>query len=98
MAEEVFMNIPEVEKIQQAFGTMGDTLQQINQILNIAITLLKATAFFGLVGNFAAILFAEKIQKVVQQLQQLAQTFGEGVKGAIVSYRDGDSSGSQLFV
>lgn len=97
MADQVFMNIDAVEQIEKGFGTMGDTLQTVSKGLEIAANILKATAFFGMVGNLIWAHYAERIKAVVDKLRALCEEFRHGVHGAIISYRDGDNTGSQLF-
>lgn len=98
MADEVFMEIPAVEDVQKKFQTMADVTQQISNILRIASDILRATAFFGMVGNMILAWYTDQIRGIVDQLHQMSLTISDGVGGAIRSYRDGDSSGSQLFV
>jgi len=98
MAEEVFMDIPAVEDVQKKFQGIADATQQISNILRIAAEILRATAFFGMVGNMVMAWYADQIRSIVDQLHQMALTISDGVGGAVKSYRDGDSSGSQLFV
>ena len=98
MAEEVFMEIPAVEDVQKKFQGMADVCQQISNILRIAAEILRATAFWGLVGNMILAWYTDQIRNIVDQLHQMSLTIADGVGGAIKSYRDGDNSGSQLFV
>lgn len=98
MAEEVFMEIPAVEDIQKKFQGIAEVTQQISNILRIAAEILRATAFFGLVGNMILAWYTDQIRRLVDQLHSMSLTISDGVGGAIRSYRDGDNSGSQLFV
>jgi len=98
MAEEVFMEIPAVEDVQKKFQGMADVTQTISNILRIAADILRATAFFGMIGNMILAWYTDQIRNIVDQLHQMSLTIAEGVGGAIRSYRDGDNSGSQLFV
>jgi hypothetical protein len=98
MAEEVFMEIPAVEDVQKKFQGMADVTQQISNILRIAADILRATAFFGMIGNMILAWYTDQIRNIVDQLHQMSLTIAGGVGGAIRSYRDGDNSGSQLFV
>ena len=98
MAEEVFMNVPEVQDVQRKFQGIADVTQQISNILRIAADILRATAFFGMIGNMILAWYTDQVRNIVDQLHQMSLTIADGVGGAIRSYRDGDNSGSQLFV
>ncbi len=98
MAEEVYMEVPAVEDVQKKFQGIADTTQTISNILRIAAEILRATAFFGMVGNMILAWYTDQIRRLVDQLHTMSLTISDGVGGAIRSYRDGDNSGSQLFV
>ncbi len=98
MAEEVFLEIPAVEDVQRKFQGMADVTQTISNILRIAADILRATAFFGMIGNMILAWYTDQVRNIVDQLHQMSLTIADGVGGAIRSYRDGDNSGSQLFV
>ena len=98
MAEEVFMEISAVEDVQKSFQGIADVTQQISNVLRIAAEILRGTAFLGMVGNLILAWYTDQIRRIVDQLHQMSLTIADGVGGAIASYRDGDSSGSQLFV
>jgi hypothetical protein len=42
--------------------------------------------------------YTDQIRAVVDQMHAMSLTISDGIGGAIKSYRDGDNSGSQLFV
>jgi hypothetical protein len=93
----VYMDIDGVQRMADGYRSMGDLMKTIGQGLEIAIDTLKATAMFGLVGNLA---MAHYLEGIKPHVDKLAEKFGElnlDLVGAIVSYRDGDTSGSKLF-
>jgi outer membrane murein-binding lipoprotein Lpp len=97
MAEEVFMDIPQVQKLAQAFGTFGETLQAVSKALEAAITILKVTAFVGLVGGAAVEAYLNMIKPRVDQLAAKMHELQGDVNGAISNYQTGDTSGSRRF-
>ena len=95
--EGVFMDIDSVQRMADGFRSMGDVMKAVGQGLEIAIDILRATAMFGLVGNLA---LANYLDGIKPHVDNLGTKFGEmnyDLIGAIVSYRDGDTSGSQRF-
>jgi hypothetical protein len=97
MAQEVFMDIPRVEAMGKRFKSFGDVLETIAKVLKATITILKATALFGLVGNFALAAYLERIEPKVRKMAAKMDELSGDISGAIRAYRDGDTSGSQRF-
>ncbi|MCD4685438.1 MAG: hypothetical protein K8S97_05845 [Anaerolineae bacterium] len=95
---EVSMDYDAVQTMSSGFNNAADTLQGVIQALEVAITILKVTAFFGLVGNIAMARYLEGIKPNVDRLAGTCEELGMDLMGAIVSLRDGDQSGSQRFV
>lgn len=95
---EVSMDYDAVQTMSDGFGTASETLQGVSQALEVAITILKATAFLGLVGNLAMARYLEGIKPNVDRLSATCEELSMDLIGAIVSLRDGDQSGSQRFV
>lgn len=95
---EVSMDYDAVQRMSDGFKTSSETLQAVSKALEIAIGILKATAFFGMVGNLALAHYLEGIKPNVDRLANTCDEMGMDLIGAIVSLRDGDNSGSQRFV
>lgn len=95
---EVSMDYDAVQRMSDGFRTASDTLEAVSRALEVAIGILKATAFFGLVGNLALANYLENIKPNVDRLAATCQELSMDLMGAIVSLRDGDYSGSQRFV
>lgn len=97
MATEVFMDIPKVEAMSKRFKQFGDILETIAKVLKTTITILKATALFGAIGNFALAAYLERIEPKVRRMATKMDDLSNDITGAIKAYRDGDMSGSQRF-
>jgi hypothetical protein len=95
---EVSMEYDAVQRMSEGFNNASDTLRTVSQALEVAIAILKATAFFGLVGNLALASYLDGIKPNVDRLAATCEELGLDLMGAIISLRDGDSSGSQRFV
>jgi len=67
MAEEVYMDIPQVEKMAKGFGTFSDILKGVVKALEVAINLLRASAFVGLVGGAAVERYLSMVKPRVQK-------------------------------
>lgn len=97
MAEEVFMDIPQVQKMAQAFGNFGEILQGVAKALEVAIMVLKMTAFVGLVGGFAVERYLSMVKPRVENMAKKMHELQDDVNGAINNYQTGDESGSKKF-
>ena len=97
MAQEVYMDVPQVQKMSDSFGKFGQTLKAVAKGLQAAIFILKATAMFGMLGNFATAAYLERIQPRIEKLSEEMLELQGDVKGAIVHYTTGDVSGSARF-
>lgn len=95
---EVSMDYDAVQRMSDGFSNASDTLRGVSQALEVAISILKATAFLGLVGNLALAHYLEGIKPNVDRLAGTCEELSMDLIGAIVSLRDGDTSGSQRFV
>ncbi len=97
MAEEVFMDIPQVQKMSEAFGNFGDILQGVNKVLEMTIMVLRTTAFVGLVGGIAVERYLSVIKPRVEKMAQKMLELQGDLQGAINNYQTGDESGSRRF-
>jgi hypothetical protein len=97
MAEEVYMDIPQVQKMAEAFGDFGEVLQGVSKALEMAINVLRVTAFVGLVGGIAVERYLSIIKPRVEKMAQKMIELQDDLHGAINHYQTGDESGSRRF-
>ncbi|MBW6472842.1 MAG: hypothetical protein K0B14_06940 [Anaerolineaceae bacterium] len=97
MAQEVYMDVPAVQKIASNFGKFGQTLKRIAKGLETAIMVLKATAFVGMIGNLAVASYLERIKPRVEKLAEDMIELQHDVNAAVKHYQTGDLSGSARF-
>lgn len=97
MAEEVFMDIPQVQKVAESFGNFGEILQGVAKALEAAIMVLKMTAFVGLVGGFAVERYLSMVKPRVENMAKKMAELQSDLTGAINHYQTGDESGSRRF-
>jgi hypothetical protein len=98
MADEVYMDIPAVERMAKSFAGFGDTLGAVEKALQALSITLKVSAFLTLGGSAAASTMVDRILPRVKQLADKMQELSGDLTSAIKAYRDGDLSGSQRFV
>lgn len=96
--DEVYMDIPSVEKMAQQFETFGEVLDGISKAVEAIATSLKISAFFSMGMTYAAAQYMEKLAPRVKKAAAQMRELSKDLKDAIKAYRDGDKSGSQHFV
>ncbi|MBK8135160.1 MAG: hypothetical protein IPK52_04880 [Chloroflexi bacterium] len=94
---DVSMNIPDVENMSKVFNTMGDVAKAISKALKIIIMTLKGMAFISFGATTALEQYLSRIQPRIEKLGEKFEELSGDLDGAIRSYRDGDSTGSQRF-
>ncbi len=97
MAEEVFMDYDEVQKLATQFGTYSSTLKDVSGKLEMGISSLASTFFLGSVGSMALQVFSQLIKPRVDEMTKKMAELQTDVEGAIKFLRDGDASGSARF-
>ena len=98
MAQEVFMDIPQVEKMGKTFDGFGDTLDVVAKTLEALSLLLKATAWLSLGSTAAMATFIDRILPNIKRAAAKMKEIAGDITGAIKAYRDGDMTGSRRFV
>ena len=98
MADEVFLDIPQVEKMSKDFNTFGEVLDAVSKALEAISTLLKATAWLSLGATAAVATFIDRIRPNVKKAADKMKELSQDINSAIRAYRDGDLSGSRRFV
>lgn len=97
MAEEVFMDIPAVEKMGNDFKTFGEVLTGVAMALEAISIVLKATAWLSLGATAAVASFIDRIKPNVKRAADKMEELSGDIQSAIRAYRDGDYSGSRRF-
>lgn len=97
MNDEVFMDIPAVQGIAKTLGAVSDVLKTVCKALEIVATILKATAFFGAVGNLLVVRFIEMIKPYIQQVADKCAELCKDVNDAVAAYERGDAVGAARF-
>lgn len=97
MAQLVEMNIPQVRRMSEQFGTFSEVLKNISKVLEMAITVLRVTAFVGMVGGTAVERYLSVIKPNIDRMAQKMAELQSDLTGAISNFETGDNSGSARF-
>jgi len=94
---EVYIDIQAMQKITDQFFVINETLQNVNSTLETVVSVLASLVFTTNPGIVIAEGYADRIRPLITLLLEKTTDTRLGIEGAILSYRDGDKSGSQLF-
>jgi uncharacterized protein YukE len=97
MAEEIFMDVPAVQNMARRFDQMNQVLTAANRAIQAAITVLKTTAFVGLVGGYAVAQYMEQIQPRIQETAEKCGELGQDLRSSAEAYERGDAIGATRF-
>lgn len=97
MADEVYMNIPAVRGIAQQCQQFSETLNRVNTALGSIADMLRASAFFGLVGNAALASYIDAYRPRVERMANKCAELSQDLNASITAYENGDQQGATRF-
>lgn len=97
MNDEVFMEVPAVRTFSKNFQSFSEILENVSKVLEALMTLLKTTAFIGLVGGTALLMFLEQIKPVIDQLAEKCAEISQDLTASVDAYERGDALGAARF-
>lgn len=97
MADQVYMDIPAVRGVSKTCQQVGETLAKVNQTMEGLVTLLRTTAFMGLVGGLALAQFMDSIRPYVEQVSQKCLELSSDLDASVTAYEKGDQQGATRF-
>jgi len=83
MAQKRYMDPDKVRVISLGFKTAASVLKVVSSVLEIQITILKTTAFMGMVGGAAVEMYLETIKPQIDDLGKLCEQIGGDVDNSI---------------
>jgi len=94
---EIYLDIQAVQTIADQFSVVNETLQNVNSTLESVVNILASVVFTTNPGVVIAEDYANRIRPLIRLLLEKTSETHSDIEGAILSYRDGDKSGSQRF-
>lgn len=93
----VYMDTSAVRDMAKSFSIIGEVLGAVSKALQGLAMVLKTTAFIGLVGGTAVLMFIERIQPPMQQLSEKCEEISKDLDASVTAYENGDELGSTRF-
>lgn len=97
MADEIFMDVLRVKGMATQFNEMNDRLEQTSQTIQAAITLLKASAFIGMIGNQALASYLEQLKPQIDNYAKKCGEISKDLTKSAEAYERGDAAGATRF-
>jgi hypothetical protein len=97
MAEEVYMDVPEVRNIAKKFDEISDVLNAVAKVLEGLLMILRSTAFIGLVGGYALMMFIEMVKPHIEEMARKCAELFRDVNASVDAYERGDQQGATRF-
>lgn len=98
MAEQgVYMRVPAVRKMAKNFRAIGRILKQVSKALQVLMSLLKATAFVGMVGGLALERYISLIKPQIDRLAKDTTEIAKDLDAGATAYEKGDAEGALRF-
>jgi hypothetical protein len=96
--EEVYMDIPQVEKMASSFNDFGDVLDGISKTVEAIAAALKGPgAWLSMGMTYAAGVYMERLAPKIKSAADKMRELSADLKSAIQAYQTGDTSGSRRF-
>ena len=96
MKDGVYMDIPAVRDFSKKFYQINETLTQVLKVLNTLSTLLKTTAFIGVVGGAAA-QFIDTIKPYIEKVAEKCSEISQDITASVDAFERGDDLGAARF-
>lgn len=93
----VFMDTDAVRGMAKSFGTIGDVMQAVNKAMQTLSTILKTTAFIGLVGGYAVAQYIDQIRPQIEDIAEKCEELNKDLDASVKAYESGDELGSTRF-
>ncbi|MGB1253649.1 MAG: hypothetical protein ACPG8W_23765 [Candidatus Promineifilaceae bacterium] len=97
MADQVYMDVPAVLNMGQRLDEVGDVLTNVGNALEMGMTILKTTAFVGLIGGVAVERFLGMLKPVIDELAEKSFELGRDLRDAATAFQNGDELGATKF-
>lgn len=95
--QQVRMEIPTVRGMAKRFATISDVLKNVSRTLQALLTVLKTTAFIGLVGGYAVAQYIETIKPFIDEMAKKTAEISKDLTASVNAYERGDQQGATRF-
>ena len=94
---EVYMEVPAVRDMAKKFHEISEVLTNVAKALEALSTILKTTAFVGLVGGAAIASYIDQIKPQIQKVGDKCEELNKDLASSADAYERGDQQGATKF-
>lgn len=91
------MDYEAVQGFVDSFGEMGEVFKKVSTVLQAAITILRATAFFGAFGTAALARYLSGIKPHIDRLSATCGEFNSDLRAAMSAHVEADEAAEGRF-
>ncbi|HEX8597829.1 MAG TPA: hypothetical protein VF952_04860 [Chloroflexia bacterium] len=93
----VYMDVPAVRDLAKRFHAISEVLTAVGKTLDVLSTVLKTTAFMGLVGGAAVARFIDGIRPDIVRMAEKCAELDHDLKLSVDAFERGDDQGATRF-
>jgi WXG100 family type VII secretion target len=97
MADEIFMDVPEMRKLAEKFSGMSDNLKAVAKSMEAQLLVLRTAAFTGMVGAEAYRQWLEQMKPRVERFADRCTVTKTSLGMITDAYEQGDMQGAAAF-
>jgi uncharacterized protein YukE len=94
---QIKMNVPAVRNMAKNFGNIGQVLTNVSKVLEALSTVLKTTAFIGLVGGAVVAQYIDQVRPQIKQMGDKCIELQKDLNTAVVNFENKDALGASRF-
>ena len=95
--QDVQMDYTVIGNVSKGFNTAHETLDAVAKILEAAVQILRAAAFFSMGTTLALANYLDVIKQKVEKLSKACVYFSQNLARAIGDHQKGDVEGKHYF-
>jgi WXG100 family type VII secretion target len=97
MADEIFMDVPEMRKMAGKFTEMSESLKTVSKSMEAQLQVLRTAAFTGMVGAEAYRQWLEQMKPRVDRFAGRCSQMNAQLSIITDAYEKGDMQGAAAF-
>ncbi|MCB0033987.1 MAG: hypothetical protein KDE51_08210 [Anaerolineales bacterium] len=93
----IYMDVDAVRSVSNQFAELSEQIAASNKRLEVLFTVLRVTAFVGLIGGKSMQSFIDQIKPRLSNLTDHYQMLSQDLEATVKAYERGDATGSTRF-
>lgn len=94
--ETTYMDFDQMKRVSEGFQDAAEVLNNVAKVMEHLMTVLKMTAFIGLVGGAVVERYLSIIKPRIEALGKQFQDLSEEINGAMDAFRQAQEAGNSI--